>query len=359
MMARSAVRLAAVGDICPGDHYFSFGHGAGSLSPGQRRQALAALSPALKNTDIALCNLEGVLSLHSNVPDDPVEGRVFRGPPDWAMALREAGFTAVSVANNHSLQHGMDAFRNTVDACRQAGLDVVGLADDNGLPQPVLRTFGGIRVALLGASFVPDPRRTSGTSYAAPGRSALLEQVSQLAATGACVVIALHAGEEGRLLPDSETMSTIDALSDAGARLILVHHSHVFQPVFRRGGSLVASGLGDCLFDLHWHPALTSAAALLADIPAEGDIPYSLLPFRLTTGMELELMDDRRRQLFLQALDAWCTQLMQGRPGSSDQLGALQIRKALYFLLHLPQGESQLKLRFLGAKLRRRLGLAA
>jgi hypothetical protein len=50
---------------------------------------------------------------------------------------------------------------------------------------------------------------------------------------------------------------------------------------------------------------------------------------------------------------------MQGRPGPSDQLGALQIRKALYFLLHLPQGESQLKLRFLAAKLRRRLGLSA
>jgi gamma-polyglutamate biosynthesis protein CapA len=358
MMARSALRLAAVGDICPGDHYFSFGHGAGSLSAKQRRQALGALSPALKNTDIALCNLEGVLSLHSNVPD-PVESRVFRGSPDWAMALHEAGFTAVSIANNHSLQHGMEAFWNTVDACRQAGLDVIGLADDNGLPQPVMRTFGGIRVALLGASFVPDPRRTPATSYAAPGRSALLEQVSQLAATGACVILALHAGEEGRLLPDPETMSTIDALSDAGARLILVHHSHVFQPVFRRGGSLIASGLGDCLFDLHWHPALTSAAALLADIPDEGNIQYSLLPFRLTPGMELELMDDRRRQLFLQVLDTWCTQLMQGRPGPSDQLGALQIRKALYFLLHLPQGESQLKLRFLAAKLRRRLGLSA
>lgn len=357
-MIRAMVRLAAVGDICPGDHYFSFGHGAGSLSAAQRRQALNALSPALQSADIALCNLEGVLSLHSNVPD-PVEGRVFRGPPDWAMALREAGFTAVSVANNHSLQHGIEAFWNTVDACRQAGLDVIGLADESGLPQPVMRTFGAFRIALLGASLVPDPRRTPATSYAAPERGALLEQISSLAATGACVVIALHAGEEGRLLPDPETMSTIDVLSTAGARLILVHHSHVFQPVFRHGNSLVASGLGDCLFDLHWHPALTSAAVLLADIPAEGDIQNTLLPFRLTANMELKLLENGHKRRFLQTMDTRCTQLLQGRSGQLDQLRALQIRKALYFLMHLPQGESQLKLRFLAMKVRRRLGLAA
>jgi poly-gamma-glutamate synthesis protein (capsule biosynthesis protein) len=357
-MIRSIVRLAAVGDICPGDHYFSFGHGAGSLSAKQRRQALKALSPALQNADIALCNLEGVLSLHSNVPD-PVESRVFRGPPDWAMALREAGFTAVSVANNHSLQHGIEAFWNTVEACRQAGLDVIGLADERGLPQPIIRGFGAIRVALLGASFVPDPRRTSASSYAAPEQDALLEQISSLAATGACVVIALHTGEEGRLLPDPETMSAIDALSTAGARLILIHHSHVFQPVFRHGHSVVASGLGDCLFDLHWHPALTSAAVLLADIPAEGDILDTLLPFRLTAGMELQLLADDQKTRFLQALGARCEQLLQGHFGPPNPLRALQIRKALYFLMHLPQGESRLKLRFLAAKVRRRLGFQA
>lgn len=358
MMTRSTVRLAAVGDICPGDHYFSFGHGAGSLSAKQREQALEALSPALQDADVALCNLEGVLSLHSNVPD-AVEGLVFRGPPDWAMALRQAGFTAVSVANNHSLQHGIDAFWNTVDACRQAGLDVVGLADEHGLPQPVIREFGAVRIALLGASFVPDPRRTSARSYAAPEPGKLLEQISGLAASGACVVIALHAGEEGRLLPDPETMSTIDALSTAGARLILIHHSHVFQPVFRHGNSLVASGLGDCLFDLHWHPALTSAAALLADIPAKGDIEHSLLPFRLTTGMELKLLTGDNKARFLRTLGTRREQLLQKRSGQSDQLRALQIRKALYFLIQLPRGESQRKLQFLVTKLRRRLGLRA
>ncbi len=357
-MVRSVVRLAAVGDICPGDHYFSFGHGAGSLSARQRGQALKALSPALQDADIALCNLEGVLSLRSNVPD-PVESRVFRGPPDWALALREAGFTAVSVANNHSLQHGIEAFRDTVDACRKAGLDVIGLADERGLPVPVIHNFGAIRIALLGASFVPDPRRTSTNSYAAPEPDALLEQINSLAATGACVVIALHAGEEGRLLPDPGTMSAINALSTAGARLILIHHSHVFQPVFRHGHSLVASGLGDCLFDLHWHPALTSAAVLLADIPAEGDILDTLLPFRLTAGMELQLLTDDHKTRFLQTLGTRCEQLLEKRPGPPDQLRALQIRKALYFLMHFPQGESRLKLRFLTAKVRRRLGFRA
>ena len=118
-------KIAAVGDICPGDHYFSLGHGAGSLDEDGRRRALRGLSSVLRDADIAIANLEGVLSSTSGI-EDAVESRVFRGPPGWAASLREAGFTAVNIANNHSLQHGTVAFWNTVEACKDAGLDVIG-----------------------------------------------------------------------------------------------------------------------------------------------------------------------------------------------------------------------------------------
>jgi poly-gamma-glutamate synthesis protein (capsule biosynthesis protein) len=350
------VSLVAVGDICPGDHYFSFGHGAGSLSAEERSRALAALAPVLKGADIALCNLEGVVGPNSNISDQ-VESRVFRGPSGWARSLREAGFTAVGVANNHSLQHGLEAFEGTVNACRQAGLDVVGLADRDGSAIPVIRSFGSARIVLLGASLVPDRRRPSTPTYAAPAPAALASQVSRLAADGSRVVVYLHAGEEERFLPDRDTMATVASLAKAGASAILVHHSHVFQPVFHLGSCLVASGLGDCVFDLHWHPALTTAAALVASIPAAGTADSRLVPFRLKRGMELELLGGDDSRQFQEQLALRSAQLLDGAAHDDDRLQLLQLRKLAYFIAMLPQGESRLKFRFLAAKGRRLLGM--
>jgi poly-gamma-glutamate synthesis protein (capsule biosynthesis protein) len=351
-------KIAAVGDICPGDHYFSLGHGAGCLDGEGRKLALKGLSRVLRGADIAIANLEGVLSSTSNVLD-PIESRIFRGPTEWASALREVGFTAMNVANNHTLQHGEEAFWNTVHACEEAGLDVVGLAGDGGLPQPVYRRFGQTQIALLGASFVPDPRRPAVATYAHPDLATLAQQVRAITEAGSFVVVSAHIGEEARWLPDQATMDAIDALSAAGARAVLVHHSHVFHPVFRRGPAVVASGLGDCLFDLHWHDALTHTAIVTFELHTDSATDITLSPFRLTRDMKLQELVGHRRSRFFRDLELRGASLDYGRMSSHRELRWLQIRKAIYFLRNLVHGDTRGKLKFLSKKAKRLAGRPA
>lgn len=343
-------RIAAVGDVCPGDHYFSLGHGAGSIGESGRRKALGSLSKILHEADIAIANLEGVLS-ESSETLDPVESRVFRGPSEWAGSLRSAGFTAMNVANNHSLQHGETAFWNTVRACRDAGLDVIGLAGPDGLPCPVFRRTGGTDIALIGASFVPDQRRHAGSrTYAHPSLENLVEQTHALARSGRAVIVCVHIGAEGLSLPDRTTMLAVHALASAGARGVLVHHSHIFQPVLKICDAIVATGLGDCLFDLHWHRALTISAVVTLELSDQNEDTFSLYPFRMTRQLRVEELFDGDLDWFLGDLALRTGRLMGCRDTVIANPKWLQARKAMYFLGNLGRGDTGAKLRFLSRK---------
>ena len=78
MLEHEPIRLIAVGDICPGDHT-CMGFGTGTLMRSH-------------GASFALQHLE------------------FRGSPAFAKALRAAGFTVVTVANNY----GLDVIGDTI-----------------------------------------------------------------------------------------------------------------------------------------------------------------------------------------------------------------------------------------------------
>ena len=346
----NAIKVAAVGDICPGDHYFSLGHGAGSLDHAGRQRALREIAGILSGADIAIANLEGVLSSISETTD-AIESKAFRGPPEWAASLRTAGFTAINVANNHVLQHGEQALRNSVSACRNAGLDVIGLAATNGLPIPVFRAIGSIEVALIGASFVPDKRRQrQHETYASPHFDQLIEQVSTLSRSGRWVIVSLHMGTEGQYFPDRETLSAGGALAAAGARVILVHHSHVFQPVLTINGAIVATGLGNCIFDLHWHRALVTSAAVTINLSNSTRDTFEVVPFRLTRHLSIEALPRRSRDRFIGDLADRARRLLTPGDPCLDSPMWLQQRKIVHFTLNLGRGDTVAKLRFLGRK---------
>jgi hypothetical protein len=180
--------------------------------------------------------------------------------------------------------------------------------------------------------------------------------VRGIANAGARVVVSIHVGKEGQWLPDQTTIGVIRALATAGASAVLVHHSHVFQPVFHEGSALVASGLGDCLFDLHWHDALTRSAVVTLTLKERGAAEAVLTPFRLTRSMELHLLVGHDQIHFLRDLTLRTSKLKEGRISDHGALRHLQARKLIYFLGNLLRGDSRDKLRFLARKAMRVAG---
>src|SRR5258706_10973001 len=111
------VTIVAVGDI-------SLAHGVERVMDEKGRgYPLASLKPFLRSSDIVFGNLECCLATGGAKVAKKYN---FRGHPRGARALREAGFSIVSLANNHSLDFGKPALAETLRHLHRQGVMSAG-----------------------------------------------------------------------------------------------------------------------------------------------------------------------------------------------------------------------------------------
>ena len=345
------VRLLAAGDICPGDHYFSLGHGTGSqLAAGAN--PFATIEWLLRDADVRIANLEGVLSASSSNAAGP-EADAFRGPPGAAALLRDASIDLVHVANNHVLQHGADAFRTTISLLEAQGISPVGLLKAN-RSSPVVKTVNGLVFGFLGYSFVPERYLPDQLLYAAAPLSSVLGEIEALKRSVDLVVVSVHWGEEATALPGQDTVDAAHAMITAGATLVLGHHPHWFQPVERVGRALIAYSLGDFVFDLFWDRRLVESAILSVELDSAGVVEHRLIPVRFDTDYQLRLQTDREAKRFLGKIgeNARFLSRSQGTSPMAPVARGEALRKLAYFLSVFHRGNTSQKARFVFGKIR-------
>lgn len=266
-----AATLVAVGDLMLGDSSICVGFGVHSRRPGERvAELLDALRPRLV-ADVVFGNLECLLTEHGAGATRWKRDQM-RADPSCARALREAGFTVLSVANNHATQHGAAAFDETVAHLRAAGVAVAGLRGDGAwcATPVVVPTSGGRRVGLLGYCWRPRQYGRATPPFAEGTPDEVARDVERLRAEVDEVVVSLHWGEEFVSLPSRDEVAQADRLVEAGAALVLGHHPHVARPVVRRARAAVAYSLGNCVTDMIWHDPLRHG--LLLEATLEGGV---------------------------------------------------------------------------------------
>jgi poly-gamma-glutamate synthesis protein (capsule biosynthesis protein) len=353
----SGVAIAAVGDIFPGDHYFSLGHGIMSrTAQGTLDDLFSEVAPILQGADLAICNLEGPLS-HGSAQRSRVEGSAFRGLPQFCRLLKDAGFTHVNVANNHISQHGPSAFNETVHALKTYGLQVVGLS---GLPEgrvslPVISRIDGQTMCIVGYSAVKEHHSSNPCQYAfLADQTQVISEIASLSREYDHVIVSCHAGDEGMPIPSQATASMYRQFIDAGARCVLGHHPHIFQPIERYRDSLIAYSLGDFAFDLFWDTNATRSAILVVRITA-ASTESTIVPAEFSRDYRVRKVSDSRAREFIRALDAH----MLGKPLDDRAYAialatyerSLRYSKALYFLRNIGHGDIRNKTQFLLSKL--------
>jgi hypothetical protein len=112
-----AVEIAAVGDVNLGERVGAAIGAHGADHPWRN------VTHVLAQADVAVANLEGTLSRRGT--PEPKEF-TFRGDPSSAAGMARAGMDVVSVANNHAMDFGRDAFADTLEAVRAHGIEPVG-----------------------------------------------------------------------------------------------------------------------------------------------------------------------------------------------------------------------------------------
>jgi poly-gamma-glutamate synthesis protein (capsule biosynthesis protein) len=261
-------RVAAVGDLMLGDSSITVGFGVHGRYPGMElARVFTALAPRLAAADLAIGNLECPLT-----PDGVGTSRwkrdQMRGDEAYARVLRNAGFTAISVGNNHAMQHGDDGFARTVSALRDAGLLVLGLRGTAPwLSAPVeFRGPGGQSVGILAYSWRPRQYGEGTTPYADVEPAAVLADVARAKAAFDSVIVSLHWGEEFVDRPSLDEMQFAHDLAARGADLVLGHHPHVARPVEAHGNAVIAYSLGNAVSDMLWMDELRNGLLIETEL---------------------------------------------------------------------------------------------
>ena len=247
-----------------GDSPIAAGYGFHSRYPGWAAQeALAGLRPAFAGADVVIGNLEVQLT-RSGLGATRLARNMMRGDPEYAPLLRQIGFDVLAVANNHAMQHGPEAFAETVATLRAAGIAVAGLRGTQPwTATPVYcRTQSGAVVGVLAYSFRPRQYGMGDPCYATGSEPLILDDIARLGAEVEHVVVSLHWGEEFTNQPSAAEVRFADDVIRAGAKLLIGHHPHVARPVVARQDGCIAYSLGNAVSDMVWRSEFRHGLAL-------------------------------------------------------------------------------------------------
>jgi gamma-polyglutamate biosynthesis protein CapA len=246
---------------------------------------LREVAPWLRG-DYVSANLEQVISDRNDLPEAN-KLILLRSDQRAAHALADAGFTIVSLANNHSMDHGLPGLRDTIAALDRAGLRHAGAGEDlDAAVATDLQEHGALVVATLSFTdvfvdgFIARPFQ-GGVLQAEPDVLAPLIQRADSVAD--LVIVHLHFGEEYDLGPNARQRSLVEVAAAAGADIIVGHHPHVLMPVERVGDTLVFYSLGNFVFDQGWSRTRESTIARYV-LTADGTARVELVPVYIREG---------------------------------------------------------------------------
>ena len=342
------MRLMFVGDISLGEHFFSFGHGPRSFIE-SGHFVFENVVEVLSQADFVIGNLEGPLSDIGYSPMKPTS-RVFRGSPDSVAQLKRAGINILSMANNHSLQHGEDCFEETARNLKQAGIKVAGLSDKGKLGiRSIVIDGDGARFAVIAASAVPDNERVDQSAYNRFSSELICNEIQSIKDECDFVIIILHWGVEGPTAAGDDQKNLANLFVECGATIVVGHHPHVFFEIEYKTDMLVAYSLGNFVFDLPWDWRLRKSGIVDVDVDKAGRIlDVCVWPVTLSahgvpgvTGKPVQLFPADESYFLYK---------------NEGDLKYQWLHKAIYLAFFLWKGCTIVKLRFLAWKIKQKIG---
>lgn len=238
---------------------------------------LRALAESL---DLVVANVECCISSRGS-PTDLIRGKpfFFRAPPSAVLALEAMNVRMAGVANNHVLDYGEDALRDTLSGLSAAGIAAVGsgFGELEARRSATVATDRG-RVGVVAISDHPHgyaaAHRRWGMAFADLGEDVpgwLADELERLRQACDTVIAFPHWGPNMTTRPAGWQRTAARRLQELGADLVAGHSSHCFHGVERGPRGPILSDLGDALDDYRVDPKLRNDLGLMAVWHPEAD----------------------------------------------------------------------------------------
>ncbi|MCS6807511.1 MAG: CapA family protein [Candidatus Kapabacteria bacterium] len=198
------------------------------------------IAPLIARADFAFGNLETVLAgreqRYTGYP-------AFNSPDSYARALQEAGFDALTTANNHSFDRQYAGIKRTIHVLDGLNIPHTGTTyAQERRSKPLVINVRGIRIALLAYTYglnqgaLPQQYSTTVNIIDSAAIRSDIQSLQSLALHERpdIILVSLHWGSEYQLQPRPEQRRFADWLMRVGAHAVLGAHPHVVQTVEHR-----------------------------------------------------------------------------------------------------------------------------
>lgn len=222
----------------------------------------------LQSYDMLFGNLEGPISATGTN-----QGSVysFRMDPIVGSTLKELGFDVISIANNHSFDWGVYAFKETLEILTKNNIVYIGGGkNEKEAYTPYIKTLpDGTTIAMLGLSqfgsgYMRAKEKSAGIAII--DKDFITAAVEILSTQYDIVVVSMHFGEEYEPLPNKYQKTIAEAIIDAGGDVVVGHHPHVLQPLETYKNGYIAYSMGNFIFDQNFSNETMTGGILVVSI---------------------------------------------------------------------------------------------
>ena len=184
--------------------------------------------------DLTLVNFEGTFTNTTSVPSNKRNNSfLFSAPPEWVTMLTDNGIEAVSLENNHVMDHGEEGYEDTQRTLTDAGV-VWSNSEHIGVYE-----CKGIQIAMLSYLCID---RYDSLWDKVPADIAEAKKYYPL------VIVSFHWGNELDYSPTDNQVRMGRLAVDSGADLVIGHHSHRLNPIEYYNGVYICYSLGNFCF---------------------------------------------------------------------------------------------------------------
>lgn len=236
----------------------------------------------IKSADFSFVNFESPIVEDCYKPITKC-GPNLRCTPEAAEAVKFAGFTGVTMANNHILDYGVEGLRKSVDCCKALGLDIVGVGENLMEAEKILfLEKAGKTLAIINCcehEYSIATHSKAGANPINPIRQ--FYTIQEAKKKSDYVIVIVHGGHEMFQLPSTRMVETYRFFIDSGADAVVNHHQHCYSGYEIYNSKPIFYGLGNFAFDWeHRNTGIwTEGYCVTLQFKENGHVMYDLHPY--------------------------------------------------------------------------------
>lgn len=242
---------------------------------------MANVRSILSQDDLTLVNFEGTLTETTYVPANKRENQfLFNISPRYVNVLADNSIEAVSLENNHVMDHGDEGYEETKQT-----LDAAGIVYSNSETVGIFNVKG-YQIAML--SYLCIDRYDKAVGGFASLYEKVAHDIAETKEKYPIVIVSFHWGREKDYTPTANQIRMGRLAVDSGADLVVGHHSHRINPIECYKGVYICYSLGNFCFSGHKRPDDMNSYLFQTRfrISAEGEVSntgFRIIPIRITS----------------------------------------------------------------------------